>query len=158
MRSVRDLLRDYNFVNTPEGRRNTVRFFAGLSVLAAGGFMVFFVAFSGSDVSDTTFQEGHQGDQYGLRQGDPFNIAVSQLSSNQWYIGYSTHLYDPDEHERYDPEAIEERIANWENDYGVTITHREEIRSSDVRTDEEHDVLLGYKIQARSPLGLLSRA
>lgn len=37
MRSVSDLLRTYNVVNTPEGRKYTTRFFAGLVALAVIG-------------------------------------------------------------------------------------------------------------------------
>lgn len=144
MRSVTDLLRTYNFVNTPEGQRGTVRFFAALAVVAAGGFMVFFIAFGGGTDTDSTYQ-------YGPNDGEPDEVYVETLPRGDgWYIGYPTALYDPDHLEWYDEEKIDQRINDWKPD-DVSIT-REPVHS-----DDEHNVLLGYQITLSDPLRLLNR-
>ncbi len=151
MRSVTDLLRTYNFVNTPEGRRSTVRFCAGLLVVAAGGFMVFFIAFGGGHNADSTY-ESSDGD-YGPREGEAFHVAVTSLSTSEYYVGYPTALYDPDDRHLYSEGAIERKLETAIQDYGWTIKNTEPITSPD-----EHEVLLGYRIELSAlsgPLGPL---
>lgn len=138
MRSVRDLLRDYNFVNTPEGRRNTVRFFGAFAAIAAGAFMVFFIAFSnGGDDPEATFQYGSK------NPDDRFTVTVSYISGNEWYIGYPTQFYEAEDRDQYNEREIDARIAQWQSDYDIEVRSMEPVYSED-----EHNVLLGYHIQA----------
>lgn len=139
MRSVRDLLRDYNFVNTAEGRRNTVRFFAGFLALAAGGFMALFVAFGGGGPSNSAYHSGAQSE-------DQFNVTATRIGSGEWYIGYPVDQYDPDQRHRYSEEAIHERLDQWQQGLDSVIQYTETVHS-----DDEHNVLLGYKVRLTQP-------
>jgi hypothetical protein len=51
MRTLSDILRTYNTVNTPEGRKYTTRFFVGLIAVGVVGFATFW-ALSGPDTAD----------------------------------------------------------------------------------------------------------
>lgn len=132
MRSVTDILRTYNFVNTPEGRRHTVRFFSGMLVLAAGVFMVFFVAFGGGNGSDTT---------------KPDQIYTQEHPDGGYYIGYPVELYDPDHPEWYDQEDLETQVDRQTD--GLNLREKKEIRADD-------GTLIGYHVKVSGLGNLLS--
>lgn len=139
MRSVSDILRTYNFVNTPEGRRHTVRFFSGMLVLAAGGFMVAFIAFGGGNTGDTTFTYGSDGD-------DPYRIHTLEHPDGGYYIGYSIPQYDPDSAHLYSEQALDDALD--ERLKGLTIREKTAIRTDD-------GTLMGYHVKMGSGLGSL---
>lgn len=118
MRSLEEILRTYNIVNSRAVSRYTIRFTAVLLLAGVGVVAGFMLITGGSDLASDPAYRGAQGAGDGAAgesdTGDDDPLEIITLEGEDWvYIGYPPERYDAALKDQYDGFAIEQAVLDW---------------------------------------------
>lgn len=116
MRSLEEILRTYNIVNSRAVSRYTIRFTAVL-LLAGAGVVAGSMLITSPDLASDPAYRGAQGAgdgavKDGAEEADPLEIITTE-GADWVYIGYPPERYDPALKDQYDGFTIEQAVLDW---------------------------------------------